>query len=360
MSGPFDVGSGAVSLGRMIVIHEAPDLDSARRAAAWLEQARIPALIQNPRAGLPNIPTPRPSSDEAVFVAVPSTMRAASIEILRAHELSWFGAAGEGRRRLPRLDWRARPSPEDFLVEAPEDGPIDPDLPDAGPVAPRLAIALGAIAFGALAQLLLGRLGGEDVARAMAGASRLHLDELWRLVTAGFFHFSISHHLSNAALGTLLGVVLFGSHRVGAVAGTWLFASVIGVGAEILVGPVGALVAGASAGNYGLVGLWAMGQRERAQRTVLPRRERLRTLGVLLLLVPGALTPVTSSGSRVAVFAHVAGFVAGCLAGLWFHRRLIGVDGERIERRARQAGLVSAALVGVSFTLLLRALLALG
>lgn len=108
-------------------------------------------------------------------------------------------------------------------------------------------------------------------------------------------------------------------------------------------------VLGASAGNYGLVGLWAKGQLERSHRAMLPRWDRLRTVGVILLLVPGALTPVTSNGSRVAVLAHAVGFVAGFLGGYVFHRRLGPVEDPSIGRRARWAAILAFAFTVSSF-----------
>ena len=85
--------------------------------------------------------------------------------------------------------------------------------------------------------------------------------------------------------------------------------------------------------------------------SLLPRRERLRTLGVLLLLIPGALTPVSSTGSNVAVLAHVIGFVAGFLMGSVFHRRLGQVEDPELELRSQYGFTASVLLVVLSFTI---------
>ena len=129
---------------------------------------------------------------------------------------------------------------------------------------------------------------------------------------------------------------------------TWLVASMLGLLAQLST-PDTILVAGASAGNYGLVGLWAKGQLERSALSLLPRRERLRTLGVLILLVPGALTPVSSTGSNVAVLAHVVGFVCGFLMGAIFHRRLGQAPNPELEQRARYGLFISSAIVALGF-----------
>ena len=118
-----------------------------------------------------------------------------------------------------------------------------------------------------------------------------------------------------------------------------------------------ATVIGASAGNYGLVGLWACGQLQRARAAALPTRERLRTLGVLLLLLPGAFTPFSSTGSRIAVFAHALGFVGGFVLGPVFLRRLHDQDGartDRLVRRSRWAGGFAVVLTATAFAWALR------
>jgi membrane associated rhomboid family serine protease len=216
-----------------------------------------------------------------------------------------------------------------------------------------LVLAGLAVTFGAGAQRLLSLVRSEAEVVHAFGVSRERFASgaVWTLVTAGFLHLGLAHALSNAAFALVIGVVLFGTHGVGASAASWLFASMVGLSAEVAASGSGALVAGASAGNYGLVGLWAHGQLERSRRALLPRRERLRTLGILLVLVPGAFTPVTASGGRVAVLAHAAGFVAGFMSGAAFHRRLDPGDFSRIGRRSSIGG-IAAVLVTLIAALL--------
>ena len=84
---------------------------------------------------------------------------------------------------------------------------------------------------------------------------------------------------------------------------------------------------------------------------MLPRRERLKTLGIVAMLIPGALTPITASGSRVAVMAHAMGFVVGFLAGYVFFRRIHPSTLDAIDRRSRVGLVVSVSLVGAAFAM---------
>jgi len=345
MSGPqFEVGEGEVSLGQMVVICEAADRESAAAAAAHLESAGIPALVQSDVGGLPNIPSAVLVGD-GFWVAVPSLMTKDAARALATINVPVVGRRGGA---LPADLPRDPTEPIGALSEDAEALAPAP-LPDSGPVMPRVALALAAIAFGALGQQILEALLGREVALSTLGATSAHADQWWRLVTAGFAHFSFAHHFSNAVFGLTLGVVLFGTHRVGAVMAAWLVSSMVGVTAEMALSTAGALIAGASAGNYGLVGLWVRGQMQRAGHSVLPRRERLRTLGVIVLLAPGALTPVTASGSRVAVIAHAAGFIAGLLIGGTFERRLRADSLGKIDVWAKLGGVLAAAVVIIAF-----------
>jgi len=364
-SPPTEHGHGAISLGHMVVVCEAFERSIARRAADILEENGIPALLQSSTDGLPNIHTPPPQTSTSVFVVVPSSLEKEAIRLLRSERMRQSKSSTSRASRA--LQWSMRWSrPEsDEVEEAVETedslaGNFDVDeslyladgLPDPGPTYPRAVMALAAIAFGVGVQMVLERLVGPDVFRSTFAASTSHPEQWWRLITAGFVHFSFGHHFYNALFGAVLGIVLFGTHRVGGTMATWLIASIFGLLGQ-LSSPDTVLVAGASAGNYGLIGLWAKGQLERSQLSMLPKRERLRTLGVLLLLIPGALTPVSSTGSSVAVLAHVTGFVVGFLLGGVFHRRLGHDVDDELERRSRYGlyGSIGAVIVAFGFAL---------
>ncbi len=377
-------GQGAVSTGPMVPVMATNDEGRSRSALALLEAHGIPALLDADLNG-EFLGFHEPVPDGWVQVFVPSDMRPRAAELLRAQELP-----AENQRRprpspvfepprpgarpqrrphpgppasprgpdrssdnleaLVRGSLRAEPGlPPGFPIEEPTEAE-EVSLPEPSPLPGRLALALAAISAGAALQhgLTLWQ-GWGAVASALAARSPFY-EEVFRLVTASFLHGGVAHAASNAAFGLVFGVVLMGTHRVGATALTWLLASAMGLAAEVSLSS-GALVLGASAGNYGLVGLWARGQLERARLSLLPRRERLKTFGVILLLLPGALTPVSSSGSRVAVLAHVAGFLGGFLAGAVFHRRLLPRAFSRIDARSRVAGLLAVSLAGAGWML---------
>lgn len=372
----------------MVSVHEAKSIAEARTVVELLEANEIPALVNVDVQGIvfPWQDVPKKGSAR---VLVPSTMLPMSRDIIRrAHPTaaprgrSFPGARiaraisdklpdkGTASMRAPlpapkppQLPMfggadvvpfeRVRPweqpggGGQSFTPEpADEDeGPIDLELPEPRPLAGRILIAMIAIAFGVALQRTFELFLGSERAFAQFGANEHSLSEVWRLVTAGFLHTSPEHLFANGVLGLLLGVVLFGTHEVGATVLVWLLASIAGMVAETSLAAAPLIVAGASAGNYGLVGLWANGQMARARRSLLPRWQFLRTLGLLVLLVPGALTPVTRQNGRVAVAAHVAGFLFGFMLGFVFHRRLGPEDGPRIERRSRYALMVAAIIV---------------
>ncbi|MEL6190210.1 MAG: rhomboid family intramembrane serine protease, partial [Myxococcota bacterium] len=280
----------------------------------------------------PGLEVPRPSS-RSPRPPAPPRVQTPYEEGLRALRGGLEAPIGPGGGYAPDDDG------EDTLREV--------ELPEAAtPVATRLKLALGAIAVGSVAQQLLTTwLGSEQVLEAF-GARQPLLSELHRLVTAASIHGGPAHALSNAAFGLVFGVVLFGTHRVGATAWVWLLSSAVGLAAEVSLSP-GVVVIGASAGNYGLVGLWTRGQLQRAELAVLPRREVLKTWGVILLLLPGALTPFSSTGSRIAVLAHVVGFLTGLALGAHYRRRLLPAGFDTITRRSLAAG-VSALVVTVA------------
>lgn len=337
-----------------VAVHEASTEHDARDVASLLAAAGIPADVE---------PAISSSGPVSTWVIVPWERQQEADAVLKRLEvpvLPRFAQGGlEAVRALegrPVVTWA--PASQDTATtsthwndpEESEETEHRVELPDSGPVLPRAILALSAIGFGAGLQRAIDALFGPRGAIQAFAASPDRLGEAWRYVTSGFMHFGIPHYLSNGAFGLLMGVVLFGTHGAGAAMMAWLVASVVGVGAEVVFSPQAAWIAGASAGNYGLVGLWAKGQVDRSRVDVLPTRERLRTMGVLLLLLPGALTPVTSSGSRVAVMAHAAGFVAGFLCGYVFERRVSPEDLSRIDRRSNLAQWVAIALVTGAFS----------
>lgn len=329
-------GHGATSLGSMVPLSGLRPLEEAERLATLLTERQIPALVQSQSTAFHGLLLPAAPEGKG-YVIVPEAMLAQAVALT-----SWFDDSQD------LWSSPSKPAPRPSQLELTQEVEIlELPLPDSGPLVPRLALAGGSILFAAsLQQLGTHLLGGHRELVRQFAASTLHVEQWWRLVSASFLHSSISHHFWNALFGLVLGVVLFGTHGFGATMLVWLLSSMTGIGAELLVSSSTTFVLGASAGNYGLIGLWAKGQLDRSRVSVLPKRERLKTLGVLLLLVPGALTPVSAFGARTAVFAHVAGFLAGFLLGHVFARRVRESELQEIGDRSRVAfALVTSVLV---------------
>ncbi len=345
----------------MIPVHDASSEGDARAVVSLLEAHQIPALLDLDLDGLV-LPWRRSADQRVIEVLVPSSMISKATEVLHRHDYATIGGHPRQRFRIrfasslalpvskPVEHGFEPPPPADTIPEDEEEtGPIEIPLPPAAtPLNARLLAALGAIGIGAALQRVLETLLGPREVVERFGARSPVLQEPWRLITAGFIHGSLAHFVSNGLFALLIGVVLFGTHLMGATSLVWVISSIVGLGSEAVLSPA-ALILGASAGNYGLVGLWASGQLQRAKVSLLPRRERLRTIGVLLLLVPGALTPFSSTGTRIAVIAHAAGFLTGFLLGFVFQRRLVPSMAARIQERSRLAMVAAVAIVVTGF-----------
>lgn len=342
----FPTGEGAVSTGPLVAVHRPRSDDDAADVIRLLEDHHIPALSSR------GLPAGWSVEGHGAQILVPSALRASALEILRqrpAPEAAPDPGPGEpGHATSPAAEGVAPDVGADEADAAVWIRPIE--RPEASHDERRwwAALALVAIAAGLLIQIATDRWLGSRGAVQLFGASADAWPELHRWITAGFIHGSGAHAVGNAIFGLLIGWAVFQTHGVGAAAFVWLASSAIGMVAQTSLHPE-AMVIGASAGNYGLVGLWARGQLERARRRALPRRETLRTIGVLLLLVPGAFTPFTSDGRPIAVAAHALGFCGGALAGFAFPRRLAPESTERTDRRSRAAGWAAFAAVLLAF-----------
>jgi membrane associated rhomboid family serine protease len=358
-------GEGAFSTGLMVPVLDVKNVLDARAVVELLEKNQIPALVNLEIQGI-IFPWKDPPKNAAARVLVPSQMLPAAREILhragreqgRKTQQSSFGmrittadVPPPPRNVVEMRVARVIPAPAHPELEDDEEdtGPIDLVLPEPSPLNQRLLIALIGIALGTafqrLAELAFGAPGAYESFAARAPV----WSEAWRLVTSGFMHNGPEHFIGNAIFGIVIGVVLFGTHRIGATAFVWLAASAIGMVTEASLTTRAVLIAGASAGNYGLLGLWANGQLDRARRSLLPRREKFRTIGILLILMPGALTPISSTGSKIAVLAHLGGFAGGLLLGFFFKRRLIERELAEIARRSRIAFIAAVMIVAVAF-----------
>lgn len=358
-------GEGAFSTGLMVPVLDVKNVVDARAVVELLEKHQIPALVNLEIQGIV-FPWKDPPKNAAARVLVPSQMLPHAREILnrasreqgRKTQTSSFGmrigAADVPPAPRNVVEMRsARPMPVPVHSEVEEDeedtGPIDLVLPEPSPLNQRLLIALMGIALGTAFQRVTEMMFGAPGAYERFAARSPVFSEMWRLVTSGFLHNGPEHFIGNAVFGIVLGVVLFGTHRIGATAFVWLAASAIGMITEASLTAQAVLIAGASAGNYGLLGLWSNGQLDRARRSLLPRREKFRTIGILLILAPGALTPISSTGSKVAVLAHIGGFLGGFFLGFIFKRRLIERELAGIATVSKVAMVLAVLIVCVAF-----------
>ncbi len=337
-------GEGAMSTGPLVPLVAAGTAADARAVVALLEAHQIPA-VYDAELDFADRPLTSLTKRAGAQVLVPKSLLSAARELLNRPEAALALVVVRAAEEKPDPVLPPEPAALDILDTPTEEVRIR--LPEPSPLEGRLFAALAAIGFGTGLQRLLELIWDKDWVVSRLGARSPLAAEPWRLVSAGFVHGDPSHFLSNGAFGLLIGVVLFGTHLIGATMGVWLLASMVGLGAEVYLS-TGALVIGASAGNYGLLGLWARGQIQRAKVDLLPRREILRTLGFLLLLAPGALTPFSATGTRIAVFAHVMGFLVGFVAGGFFERRLLVTGLDRISRRSRWAAVASVMTLLVS------------
>jgi membrane associated rhomboid family serine protease len=144
-----------------------------------------------------------------------------------------------------------------------------------------------------------------------ADSARILDGELWRSVTALCLHADLGHVVANALFGGLfLAAACSGFGSGLALALTLLAGGMGNVANAVFQGPWHASV-GASTAVFGAVGLLA--GRGLAQRL---RRGGPR-LRVWVPIAAGlALIAMLGTGERTDVWAHLFGFVAGCLLGV--------------------------------------------
>jgi hypothetical protein len=57
------------------------------------------------------------------------------------------------------------------------------------------------------------------------------------------------------------------------------------------------------------------------------------------------LTPISSTGTKIAVLAHLGGYLGGFLLGYMFKRRLISAELAEIARRSKWAWVATTTIV---------------
>lgn len=150
-------------------------------------------------------------------------------------------------------------------------------------------------------------------------AGRLAWEEPWRFLTSLLLHSGPSHLFWNGMSMIVFAVPLILDFGYVTTAVIYLAAGVLGGLAGVMAVPDGVVLIGSSGAVAGLFGAWLSITLLRARAAPLPRRSRIRVLGVALLVLPSLVTPTTSSGEPVSVGAHLGGLAAGLAAGviLW-------------------------------------------
>jgi membrane associated rhomboid family serine protease len=155
--------------------------------------------------------------------------------------------------------------------------------------------------------------------------------EPWRLLTAMFLHVDVAHALWNGASMLVFAVPLLhhlGSSRTGAI---YLAAGLGGGLAAVSFARAGTIIVGSSGAVAGLFGAWVVVALRLARRSEQSWRTRIRTLGVAALVLPSLLSPVTSTGHRISVSAHLGGMLTGMLIGALIGSRLLARVRERLR-----------------------------
>jgi membrane associated rhomboid family serine protease len=141
-------------------------------------------------------------------------------------------------------------------------------------------------------------------------------EQPWRLLTSMFVHADPAHVVWNGVSMLVFAVpVILDVGYLGA-AIVYVAGGVVGGIAGAAAVPEGVVLFGSSGAVSALFGAWIAITLLRARRTGFPRRARMRTIGVSLLILPTLVNPETSSGQSISVAAHLGGLGAGIAAGL--------------------------------------------
>ncbi len=198
-----------------------------------------------------------------------------------------------------------------------------------GLIAVNVLAYLGTIASGSSVG---GSVGGNSLlAKAALDGPDVANGEVWRIVTAGFMHYSFFHLLFNMYALYILGQLLepaIGRVRFGLVYAVGLLAGSLGA---LIVTPNG-LTAGASGAVFGLMGGAILVMRGRG---INPMESGL---GLWLLLN----LAITFTVSNISIGGHIGGLIGGGIAA-W-----ILVEGPRRLRMPRWAPDAAVAALGIA------------
>lgn len=141
------------------------------------------------------------------------------------------------------------------------------------------------------------------------------LEQPWRLLTSLFLHSGPAHALWNGLSTLVFAVPLLGSLGLTRTALIYLVSGLGGGLAALQFAAPGTLIVGSSGAVAGLFGAWVVLTLRRARRATLGRRERIRALGIAMLVLPALVQPHTAAGEPISVSSHIGGLVTGMLIG---------------------------------------------
>jgi rhomboid protease GluP len=141
------------------------------------------------------------------------------------------------------------------------------------------------------------------------------LEEPWRLFTSLFLHSDPAHALWNGVSMLVFAVPLLSGTGFARTALIYLASGLGGGLAALYFAAPGTLIVGSSGAVAGLFGAWAVLRLRRARSAPLGRRERIRALGIAMLVLPALLRPATPAGEPISVSSHLGGLLTGTLIG---------------------------------------------
>lgn len=145
------------------------------------------------------------------------------------------------------------------------------------------------------------------------------LQPVTMFVTHAFLHGSLLHMLMNMTILLAIGRFVGDRYGAGAVLPIFLLSAIAGGMAFKLLSVPDYPMVGASGAVFGFLGVWIVWDWRRHQRALRSTGPVLRRVLVLLVL---NVVLYYGLGGMLAWQAHLGGFLAGLLIGVWLENRL--------------------------------------
>jgi rhomboid protease GluP len=160
------------------------------------------------------------------------------------------------------------------------------------------------------------------------------LQPVTMFITHAFLHGSLLHMVMNMTILLALGRFVGDRYGAGTVLPVFLLSAIAGGGMFGLMGSPAYPMVGASGAVFGFLGVWIVWDWRRHQRALRSPGPVLRRVLVLAVL---NVVLYVGLGGMLAWQAHLGGFVAGVLIGVWLENRLERAWlGETRRRRAER------------------------